>query len=108
MTLRTRLAWFSPSARRKRKIRRFFPAPTQPIMLDVRGPGEWIVSSPLGGKPLHVQRLPDGDWLVAETGSNNEGRAAQLQQAIATLSAKCAPADWWSVIAAALGERHTP
>jgi hypothetical protein len=85
-----------------------FPAPALPVVLDVRGPGEWIVSSPEGGAALHVYRLPAGDWLVSEVGRRSEGRGADLRQALAALAGDSTPPDWWGVAAEALGEVPAP
>jgi len=78
------------------------PSLDRPIVVDVRGPGEWIVGVPAGGRSLHVYRLAPADWLVSEVGRGNEGRGTDLNQALAALSAGISSPDWWDVIARAL------
>ena len=53
--------------------------------VDLRGPGEWIVGAPAGGRSLHVYRLAAADWLVSEVGCRNEGRGADLIEALTAL-----------------------
>jgi hypothetical protein len=74
-------------------------SPDQRVLVDARGPGEWIVRSPAGGRSLHIYRLGAGDWLVSEVGLGNEGRGADLQQALSVLSAGGVQPDWWDVAA---------
>jgi sarcosine oxidase gamma subunit len=77
-------------------------SPDQRVVVDVRGPGEWIVHSPAGGRSLHVYRLAPADWLVSEVGRGSEGRGTDLRQALATLSAGVPPPEWWDVAAETL------
>jgi hypothetical protein len=72
------------------------------VVVDLRGPGEWIVHPPAAGRSLHVYRLARADWLVSEVGCGNEGRGADLQHALSALSAGVAPPAWWSVVAVTL------
>jgi len=82
---------------------RQLPPLDQPqLVVDVRGPTEWIVGVPAARRALHVFRLAPGDWLVSEVGLDSEGRGADLEQALAALSARVSPADWWGVVAEAL------
>jgi sarcosine oxidase gamma subunit len=74
----------------------------QSVAIDARGPGEWIVGVASGERSRHVYRLAPGDWLVSEVGRRNEGRAADLKQAIVALSAGGPSPDWWSVVPGAL------
>lgn len=71
-----------------------------PLVVEARGPGEWIVSAPDGGRPLHVYRMPAGDWLVSEVGRGNEGRGADLRQALGALGAGGRVPDWWESLPA--------
>jgi hypothetical protein len=72
-------------------------SPDQRVAVDVRGPGEWIVRPPAGGRSLHVYRLAPADWLVSEVGLGSEGRGTDLRQALAALSAGVPPPEWWGV-----------
>jgi len=82
------------------------------LVIDVRGPGEWIVGTPAGGRSLHVYRLARGDWLVSEVGRGNEGRGRDLQQALAALSAGWSTGarvpDWWGLLAETLDGSADP
>jgi len=83
------------------------PSLDQRIVIDARGPGEWIVGAPSRGRSLHVYRLAPADWLVSEVGRGSEGRGADLKQALAALSAGIPSPDWWDVVAGACdGEEH--
>lgn len=75
----------------------------QPVV-EVQGPAEWIVRAP-HGRSLHVYRLAPADWLVSEVGRSSEGRGTGLEQALAALSARVSPADWWVVVAQLLHRR---
>ncbi len=77
-------------------------SPDYEVLVDIRGPGEWIVTVDRRERPLHVYRLGRADWLVSEVGRENEGRGHDLTQALIALSAGEAPADWCQVIADAL------
>ena len=84
------------------------PSLDQQVLVDVRGPGEWIVGAPAGGRSLHVYRLESADWLVSEVGRDNEGRGTDLKQALAALSIGIGSPDWWDVVAGALdGEEES-
>jgi hypothetical protein len=72
------------------------------VAVDVRAPGEWIANAPPGGHSLHVYRLAPTDWLVSEVGRGNEGRGADLREALGALSAGAPPPDWWSAVVATL------
>ncbi len=74
----------------------------QRLVVDVRGPGEWIVGVRPHGRSLHVYRLASADWLVSEVGRGNEGRGGDLQQALTALSARVSAPDWWDAVAEAL------
>ena len=50
------------------------PRSTKVVVVEVRGPGEWIVGAPTGGRRLHVYQVAGDDWLVSEVGRGNEGR----------------------------------
>jgi len=78
------------------------PSFDERFAVDVRGPGEWIVGPPAGERPLHVYRLAAGDWLVSEVGRGNEGRGADLMQALLALTSEACLPDWWRAVAAAL------
>jgi len=72
------------------------------IVLDVRGPGEWIVTTPAEGHALHIYTLSPGDWLVSEVGRDSEGRGANLSRALYALSAGAAAPEWWELVVDAL------
>jgi hypothetical protein len=74
------------------------PSPDQGVLVDVRGPGEWIVGVPGSRRSLHVYRLERADWLVSEVGCGNEGRGSDLTEALAALSAAIQPPDWWELV----------
>src|ERR1019366_10133129 len=57
------------------------------VVVEVQGPGEWIVGTFSGGRSLHISRVAQADWLVSEVGRGNEGRGADLPRALAALSA---------------------
>jgi sarcosine oxidase gamma subunit len=78
------------------------PSSDESIVVDVRGPGEWIVGAPSGERSLHVYRLAPGDWLVSEVGHESEGRGTDLRQAITVLSAGGSSPDWWGAVPEAL------
>lgn len=82
--------------------------PPQRVVIDVRGPGEWIVDTPAGGRSLHVYRLAPADWLVSEVGCGNEGRGRNLEQALAALSAEVSSPDWWDLLADTLDGSREP
>jgi hypothetical protein len=42
---------------------RQFPPDPHDVLLDQRGPDEWIVDAPGHERPLHVFRLGPSDWL---------------------------------------------
>jgi hypothetical protein len=71
-------------------------------MIEMRGPAEWIVEVPRGGRALHVYRIGPADWLVSEVGRPNEGRGTDLKRALAALGAAAWPSDWWDAVARAL------
>jgi hypothetical protein len=77
-------------------------SPDERVLVDARGPGEWIVFSPEGGRSLHVYRLEPCDWLVSEVGVGNEGRGRDLQRALRMLATAGAPPDWWDAVVGAL------
>ena len=78
-------------------------ADTRPLLVELLGAGEWIVSLPACGRSLHVYRLDPADWLVSEVGRDSEGRGATLEQALARLSAAVSsPGGWWDLVAGAL------
>jgi hypothetical protein len=77
------------------------------IVVDVRGPGEWIVGVPRSGNWLHVYRIGPADWLVSEVGRANEGRGRDLRRALASLATAVWPAEWWQAIARALDVNDT-
>jgi hypothetical protein len=74
----------------------------QGVVVEVRGPGEWIVGTPAGGRRLHVYRVADDDWLVSEVGRRTEGRGADLARAITALGGDGPACDWWHLVPAAL------
>jgi sarcosine oxidase gamma subunit len=74
-------------------------APDQQVTLEARGPGEWIVAAPAGGRALHVYRLAPADWLVSVVGRDSEGRGADLKQALAALSTGVPRDPWWDLAA---------
>ncbi len=81
----------------------------QRVVIDVRGPGEWIVDTPAGGRSLHVYRLAPADWLVSEVGCGNEGRGRDLEQALAALSAEISSSpEWWDLLADMLDGSREP
>lgn len=78
--------------------------PDQRLVIDPRGPGEWIVGVPESARSLHVYRLAPADWLVSEVGCGNEGRGSSLKQALAALSVDIPAPDWWDLPRGMLGE----
>jgi hypothetical protein len=72
------------------------------LVIDVRGPGEWIVGTPAGGRSLHVYRLARADWLVSEVGRGTEGRGEDLRRALAALPTDACSPDWRDLLADAL------
>jgi hypothetical protein len=72
------------------------------VVVEVRGPGEWIVGTPAGGRRLHVYRVAADDWLVSEVGRRSEGRGADLARAIAALGGEGPACEWWLLVPAAL------
>ena len=83
------------------------PPDDHTVLVDARGPGEWIVRAPSGGRALHVYRVAPSDWLVSEVGRGNEGRGADLGRALAALSAVESAVAWWDAVPAALdGEQQ--
>jgi len=72
------------------------------VVVDRRGPAEWIVGVAGGGRALHVYRIGAGDWLVSEVGRATEGRGEDLRGALAALAAAAWPAESWQAIAEAL------
>jgi|HubBroStandDraft_3_1064219.scaffolds.fasta_scaffold135822_1 hypothetical protein len=79
------------------------PALDRRVVIDVCGPGEWIVRAPTGGRSLHVYRVAPGDWLVSEVGRDSEGRGSDLEHALAALSsAGGSSPDWWELLIDAL------
>ena len=74
----------------------------QDVAVEVRGPDEWIAGAPTGGRRLHVYRVAADDWLVSEVGRRNEGRGADLAQAITALGWDGPACDWWRLVPAAL------
>lgn len=81
------------------------PPSTPQILIEDRGPGEWIVAAPGGTRSLHVYRLAPTDWLVSEVGVGNEGRGDSLAGALAALSGGPPFPDWWELVTSALGAR---
>ena len=71
-------------------------------MVDVCGPGEWIVDVPGHDRPLHVFRLGSADWLVSEVGCGSEGRGGDLSRALAALPAGATLVVWGGLVADAL------
>jgi hypothetical protein len=74
----------------------------QSVVVEVRGPGEWIVGASTGGRRVHVYRVADDDWLVSEVGRRNEGRGANLAQALTALGGDGPACDWWHLVPPAL------
>jgi len=83
-------------------------SPDQRVTVDVRGPGEWIVGGPAGGRSLHVYRLAPTDWLVSVVGRRSEGRGTSLKQALAALSAGVSTPAWWDLAAEELDSGEKP
>ena len=74
------------------------------VVVELRGPGEWIVGTRDGERALHVYRVAPGDWLVSEVGRGNEGRGSDLALALAALSAGISAPAWWTSVPAVLGD----
>ena len=74
----------------------------QGVVVEARGPGEWIVSASSGGRRLHVYQVAPDDWLVSEVGLGNEGRGTDVARALAALAGNGRPHDWWRLVPAAL------
>jgi hypothetical protein len=85
-----------------------FSSIDEQVILEARGPGEWIATAATGGPALHVYRLAAADWLVSVVGRDSEGRGANLTQALAALSAGVAPAPWWDLAAEMLAAGGKP
>jgi hypothetical protein len=83
-------------------------SPDQRLLVDVRGAGEWIVSASEGERSLHVYRLESDDWLVSEVGCANEGRGANLRQALAALPVDLPPPQWWTLVPGTLDSAGGP
>jgi hypothetical protein len=84
------------------------PPLDQRVLVDVRGPGEWVVGTPTDGRSLHVYKLGRADWLVSEVGRDTEGRGPDLQRALAALSAGVRAPDWWNAVAQSLNGTEPP
>jgi hypothetical protein len=83
------------------------PSLDERILVDVRGPGEWVVGVSAHGRWLHVYRLAVADWLVSEVGRETEGRGPDLERALAALSAADVRApDWWKAVPESLNGRE--
>ena len=74
----------------------------QGLAIEARGPGEWIIGAPSGGRRLHVYRVAGDDWLVSEVGRGSEGRGVDVGQALAALAGSGSPRDSWRFVPAAL------
>jgi hypothetical protein len=72
------------------------------VVVDVHGVGEWIVRPLSSGRALHVYQVAPGDWLVSEVGRANEGRGADVGQALTALAEVEEPAQWWRAVPRAL------
>jgi hypothetical protein len=72
------------------------------LLVDVCGPGEWVVRPSACGRSLHVYRLARTDWLVSEVGRDNEGRGNDLEQALAALAVGVRSPGWWKAVAKSL------
>jgi hypothetical protein len=79
-----------------------FPQLNERILVDVRGPGEWVVDASAGERALHVYKLGRADWLVSEVGRDTEGRAPDLRRAFAALFAGAQAPEWLNAVAASL------
>ncbi len=74
----------------------------QGVVVEARGPGEWIVGAASAGRRLHVYEVAPDDWLVSEVGLGNEGRGTDLARAVGALAGSRPPRDWWRLVPAAL------
>lgn len=74
----------------------------QGLVVEARGPGEWIVGAPTGGRRVHVYRVAGDDWLVSEVGRGTEGHVVDVAQALTALAASGSSRDWWRFLPAAL------
>ncbi len=74
----------------------------QGVVVEARGPAEWIVSASSGGRGLHVYQVAPEDWLVSEVGLGNEGRGTDVARALVALAGSARPRDWWRLVPAAL------
>ena len=72
------------------------------VVVEVQDPGEWIVGASSCGRSLHIYRVAQAYWLVSKVGRGNEGRGADLPQALGALSAGGPASGWWSSVPAAL------
>jgi hypothetical protein len=88
--------------------RRFSPLDDHELVVEVRGPAEWILLAPTFAHALHVFRLGPADRLVSEVGRDTEGRGADLKQAVVALSAHAPSTDWWGAVAEALEATDQP
>ena len=74
----------------------------QGLVVEARGPGEWIVGAPKDGRRLHVYRVGVDDWLVSEVGRGTEGRGSDVARALTALARSGSSRDWWRYVSAAL------
>jgi hypothetical protein len=72
------------------------------LVVEPRGPDEWIVGAATGGRHLHVYRVGPGDWLVSEVGRGTEGRGRDVAGALVALASDDPGPDWWAAVPAAL------
>jgi len=75
----------------------------QQLVVDVRGPDEWIVTPPARARSLHVYRVAPADWLVSEVGRGTEGRGPDFRRALIALYDGLPCPDWADSVADALG-----
>jgi hypothetical protein len=72
------------------------------VVVETRGPDEWIVSARVSGRALHVYRLTTEDWLVSEVGRDSEGRGSDLRRALVAMSDGGTTEGWWELVVDAL------
>jgi hypothetical protein len=72
------------------------------LTIELRAPGEWIVSADGAVRALHIYRLAPSDWLVSEVGRGNESRGPALADALAALAAGGVTLAWWRDVVTAL------
>jgi hypothetical protein len=78
------------------------------LVVEASGQDEWIVGTGSSERALHVYRFDASGWLVSEVGRVNEGRGAELADALAALAGGSAIPAWWHSVARAIADQSAP